>query len=72
MIRPSTTVPGIQDPQFAYPVYYRSFNKSYYHLSVWNGIRESGWLKYCQQGTAAQAGDHAKPDDHQVSYRDSR
>jgi len=33
------------DPQFAYPVYYRSFNKSYYHLSVWNGIRESGWLK---------------------------
>jgi hypothetical protein len=32
------------DPQFAYPVYYRSFNKSYYHLSVWNGIRESGWL----------------------------
>lgn len=33
-----------RDPQFAYPVYYRSFNKSYYHLSVWNGIRESGWL----------------------------
>jgi hypothetical protein len=32
------------DPRFAYPVYYRSFNKSYYHLSVWNGIRESGWL----------------------------
>jgi len=33
-----------QEPQFAYPVFYRSFNKSYYHLSVWNGIRESGWL----------------------------
>jgi hypothetical protein len=33
-----------QDPQFAYPVFYRSFNKSYYHLSVWNGIRQSGWL----------------------------
>ncbi len=33
-----------QDPQFVYPVFYRSFNKSYYHLSVWNGIRESGWL----------------------------
>jgi hypothetical protein len=32
------------DPRFAYPVFYRSFNKSYYHLSVWNGIRESGWL----------------------------
>jgi len=30
--------------RFAYPVFYRSFNKSYYHLSVWNGIRESGWL----------------------------
>jgi hypothetical protein len=32
------------DPRFAYPLFYRSFNKSYYHLSVWNGIRESGWL----------------------------
>jgi len=33
-----------KDPKFTYPVYYRSFNKSYYHLSVWNGVRKSGWM----------------------------
>jgi len=33
-----------KDPNFAYPVFYRSFNKSYYHLSVWNGIRSGGWM----------------------------
>lgn len=33
-----------QDTNFIYPTFYRSFNKSYYHLAVWNGIRESGWL----------------------------
>jgi hypothetical protein len=32
------------DYQFAYPVFYRTFNKSYYHLAVWNGIRSSGWM----------------------------
>jgi hypothetical protein len=32
------------DSQFAYPLFYRSFNKSYYHLAVWNGIRSSGWM----------------------------
>jgi len=33
-----------KDPKFAYPVFYRSFNKSYYHLSVWNGLRTGGWM----------------------------
>ena len=33
-----------KDKKFAYPVFYRSFNKSYYHLSVWNGLRTGGWL----------------------------
>jgi len=33
-----------RDGKFAYPVYYRSFNKSYYHLSVWNGLRTGGWM----------------------------
>ena len=33
-----------KDKKFAYPVYYRSFNKSYYHLSVWNGLRTGGWM----------------------------
>lgn len=33
-----------QDPKFIYPLFYRSFNKSYYHLAVWNGIRTSGWM----------------------------
>jgi hypothetical protein len=32
------------DGKFIYPCFYRSFNKSYYHLAVWNGIRTSGWL----------------------------
>jgi len=33
-----------KDPAFAYPVFYRSFNKSYYHVAVWNGIRAGGWM----------------------------
>lgn len=33
-----------KDPNFIYPVFYRSFNKSYYHTAVWNGIRTSGWM----------------------------
>lgn len=32
------------DPKFIYPVFYKSFNKSYYHLSVWNGVRKGGWM----------------------------
>lgn len=32
------------DPKFIYPMFYKSFNKSYYHLSVWNGVRASGWM----------------------------
>lgn len=32
------------DPNFIYPVFYKSFNKSYYHLAVWNGVRQGGWL----------------------------
>lgn len=30
--------------KFAYPVVYKSFNKSYYHLAVWNGVRKGGWI----------------------------
>jgi len=33
-----------KEAQFAYPVVYKSFNKSYYHMAVWNGVRQSGWL----------------------------
>ncbi len=29
---------------FAYPVFYRSFNKSYYHMAIWNGVRTGGWM----------------------------
>lgn len=32
------------DPKFTYPVFYRSFNKSYYYLAIWNGVRSNGWL----------------------------
>ncbi len=32
------------DSKFTYPVFYRSFNKSYYSLSIWNGVRQSGWM----------------------------
>jgi hypothetical protein len=43
---PSKYVPGkaYPDSKFTYPVFYRSFNKSYYSLSIWNGVRKSGWL----------------------------
>jgi hypothetical protein len=33
-----------KDPQFAYHVYYRSFNKSYYHLPLWNSVRANKWM----------------------------
>jgi hypothetical protein len=33
------------DGNFVYPVFYRSFNKSYYHLAVWNGVRENSWMQ---------------------------
>jgi hypothetical protein len=32
------------DKTFIYPVFYKSFNKSYYHLAVWNGVRSGGWM----------------------------
>ena len=32
------------DGNFIYPVYYRSFNKSYYHLAVWNSVRANKWM----------------------------
>ncbi|MBN1546857.1 MAG: hypothetical protein JW902_09375 [Syntrophaceae bacterium] len=43
---PNKFMPGkaYPDPKFTYPVFYRSFNKSYYHLAIWNGVRQSGWL----------------------------
>ncbi len=33
-----------KDPQFALHVYYRSFNKSYYHLPLWNSVRANKWM----------------------------
>jgi len=33
-----------QDPKFAYPLFYRSFNRSYYHRAIWDGVRSSGWM----------------------------
>ena len=33
-----------QDGKFVYPVFYRSFNKSYYHLAIWNSIRTNKWM----------------------------
>jgi hypothetical protein len=33
-----------KDKKFVYPVFYKSFNKSYYHMAVWHGIRKGGWL----------------------------
>ena len=43
---PSKYMPGkpYPDNKFTYPVFYRSFNKSYYSLSIWNGVRKSGWM----------------------------
>lgn len=32
------------DKKFVNPVFYKSFNKSYYHLAVWNGVRSGGWM----------------------------
>lgn len=32
------------DGKFIYPIFYKSFNKSYYHLAIWNGVRKNGWL----------------------------
>ncbi|MCX6305528.1 MAG: hypothetical protein NT040_11220 [Bacteroidetes bacterium] len=32
------------DPQFAMHVYYRSFNKSFYHLPLWNAVRLNKWM----------------------------
>lgn len=31
--------------KFVYPLFYRSFNKSYYHLAIWNGVRENSWMQ---------------------------
>jgi len=33
-----------KDSNFIYPIFYKSFNKSYYNLAVWNGVRSSGWM----------------------------
>lgn len=33
------------DGKFIYPVFYKSFNKSYYHLAVWNGVRKNSWMQ---------------------------
>ena len=32
------------DGQFALHVFYRSFNKSYYHLPLWNSVRVNKWM----------------------------
>jgi hypothetical protein len=33
-----------KDGQFVYPVFYRGFNKSYYHLAIWNSVRANKWM----------------------------
>ncbi len=33
-----------KDPQFVLPVFYRSFNKSYYHMAIWNSVRVNKWM----------------------------
>ena len=33
-----------KDSKFIYPLFYKSFNRSYYHLAVWNGVRQNGWM----------------------------
>jgi hypothetical protein len=33
-----------RDGQFALHVFYRSFNKSYYHLPLWNSVRANKWM----------------------------
>ncbi len=42
------------DSKFVYPLSYRSRGKSYYHLAVWNGLRNSGWIKLLQQIPASK------------------
>ena len=32
------------DGKFIYPVFYRSFNKSYYHTAIWNSVRVNKWM----------------------------
>ena len=32
------------DGQFAYHLFYRSFNKTYYHLPIWNSVRLNKWM----------------------------
>jgi len=32
------------DGKFIYPTFYRSFNKSYYHMAIWNSIRANKWM----------------------------
>lgn len=32
------------DGQFAYPVYYKTFGKSYYQLAIWNSVRVNKWM----------------------------
>lgn len=32
------------DKKFIYPLNYGSIGQSYYHMPVWHGVRESGWL----------------------------
>jgi hypothetical protein len=31
--------------KFIYPLFYKSFNKSYYHLAIWNSVRENSWMQ---------------------------
>lgn len=35
---------GYTDAKFVYPLYYRSFNRSYYHMAIWNSVRANGWM----------------------------
>ena len=36
---------GYPDGQFAMQLSYKSFNRSYYHLAVWNSVRVNKWME---------------------------
>ena len=44
------------DPQFAMHIFYRSFNKSFYHLPLWNAVRTNKWMYIANSVPALKAG----------------
>ncbi len=43
------------DPQFAMHIFYRSFNKSFYHLPLWNAVRANKWMYIANSVPALKA-----------------